>query len=439
VRSNLPAFWLVASVALGACSSAIQPEPVEGPPPPYDYNIVDPYAATVAATPPALAAKVPQEINKDELTLTVFPEREIPEIFWYAQLGFSLVYQDRPAPLIFLVAGTGAGHDSTKSRLLQSALFQAGYNVISLPSPTYPDFVMTASTTSVPGRAEDDARDLYRVMQLAYQQVKDRIEVTTFHLTGYSLGAWHSAFVAKLDAKETVFDFKNVLLINPPVSLYTSSQRLDNMLVDNIPGGNVNIGLFVQKMINQFANLYVGSDQINFTSEYLLYHLYTKLQPSDAELEALIGLAFRFASANLVFTSDVMTNFGLIVPKNLRLTPTSSLTDYFEISTRTGFISFFDDLYYPYYKARDAAVTKQQLIDEASLESIGDYLAGAKNVGLITNEDDIMLTPEQVAYLAELFGPRAKIYPTGGHVGNLATRAVTRYVQDFFRLGPGEP
>jgi hypothetical protein len=194
----------------------------------------------------------------------------------------------------------------------------------------------------------------------------------------------------------------------------------------------------MQKMINQFANLYVGSEQINFTSEYLLYHLYTKLQPSDAELEALIGLAFRFASANLVFTSDVMTNFGLIVPKNLRLTPTSSLTDYFEISTRTGFISYFDDLYYPYYKARDASVTKQQLIDEASLESIGDYLAGAENVGLITNEDDIMLTPEQVAYLAELFGPRAKIYPTGGHVGNLATRAVTRYVQDFFRLGPGE-
>ncbi len=439
MRSTLFCCWLVASIALGACSGAIQPEPIEGPPPAYDYTIVDPYAATVAGTPPALAAEVPEEINKDELTLTVFPDRKIPEVFWYAELRFSLVWQDRPAPLIFLIAGTGAGHDSTKSRYLQRALFQAGYNIISLPSPTYPDFIMTASTTGVPGRAEDDARDLYRVMQLAYQQVKDRIEVTTFHLTGYSLGAWHAAFVAKLDAEEKVFDFKNVLLINPPVSLYTSAQRLDTMLVDNIPGGNVNIGLLVQKLIDQFANLYTGSDQLSFTSEYFLYRLYTRLEPSDAELKTLIGLAFRFASANLVFTSDVMTDFGLIVPKNLRLTPTDSLTDYFEISTRIGFISYFDDLYYPYYKVKDPSVTKQQLIDQASLESIGDYLASAQNVGVITNEDDIMLTPDQVQYLAKLFGPRAKIYPTGGHVGNLETRAVTAHVENFFRLGPGAP
>lgn len=422
------------TMLLGACATPIEPEPVQGPPPPYVYTIVNPYAATVVGTPPGLAAEVPDEINQVQLELTVLPERRRPEIFWYAdKLDYSLVWQDHKAPLIFLIAGTGAGHDSVKSTYLQRALFQGGYHVISLPSPTYPDFVVTASTTGVPGRAKDDARDLYRVMQQAYAQVKDRIEVSSFHLTGYSLGAWNAAFVAELDAREKVFDFENVLLINPPVSLYTSAQRLDEMLVDNIPGGNADIGLFLEKMINQIAGLYAGADSFNFTSEYFLYRLYTRLEPSTAELEALIGLAFRFASANLVFTSDVMTNSGLIVPKNLRLTPISSLTDYFEVSARIGFIEYFDDLYYPYYKARNPSITRQQLIDEASLESIGDYLAGAQNVGLITNEDDIMLSPGQVEYLAKLFGPRARIYPTGGHVGNLGTRAVTAHVVDFFR------
>ena len=33
-------------------------------------------------------------------------------------------------------------------------------------------------------------------MQLAYDQVKAEIEVTEFHLTGYSLGAAQAAFVA---------------------------------------------------------------------------------------------------------------------------------------------------------------------------------------------------------------------------------------------------
>jgi pimeloyl-ACP methyl ester carboxylesterase len=426
---------LVASMALAACSSAIKPDPIAGPPPPYDYTIVDPFAATVAGTPPAIAAKLPVAINRDQLSLTVFPDREIPKIFWYAdELHFSLVYQAGPAPLIFLVPGTGAGPDSIKSEYLQKALFQGGYHVISLASPAEPEFIINASSTGIAGRAEDDARDLYRVMKLAYEKVKDRIQVESFHLLGYSLGSWNTAFVARLDAQERAFDFDKVLLINPPVSLYTSAGILDNMLDDNIPGGRENMGAFLGQLINQFAGLYTQEEQINFTSDYLLYNLYTRLQPSDKELAALIGLAFRFTSANLVFTSDVVTNSGLIVPKNLELGPASSLTEYFEVSMRTNFIQYFDDLYYPYFKARDPTLTRQEMIDQASLESIHDYLAHADNVGLMTNEDDIILAPGQVEYLQELFGPRAQIWPTGGHMGNLGTRAVTAYVVNYFRL-----
>jgi pimeloyl-ACP methyl ester carboxylesterase len=434
-RTVLLSVALAASVALSACSSAIKPEPEVGPPRPYDYTIVNPVAATVVGTPPGQAAEVPDVINKEELRLTVFPDREIPEVFWYAdQLQFTLVYQVGPAPLIFLVPGSGAGPESVKSQYLQKAFFQGGYHVISLASPAEPEFIITASSTGIAGRAEHDARDLYRVMQLAYEQVKDRIEVEAFHLAGYSLGAWDAAFVAHLDAQEKAIGFDRVLMINPPVSLYTSAQILDNMLDDNIPGGGRNIGLLLSRLINQFAGFYRQTGELNLTGEYLLYNLYTRLAPSDEELEALIGLAFRFTSANLMFTSDVMTNSGLIVPKNLELGPASSLTEYFEVSIRTTFIDYFNQLYYPYFKTRNPSVTEQQLIDEASLESIRDFLANAEHVGLMTNEDDIILAPGQIDYLRELFGDRAQIWPTGGHMGNLGTRAVTAYVVDYFRL-----
>ncbi len=145
-----------------------------------------------------------------------------------------------------------------------------------------------------------------------------------------------------------------------------------------------------------------------------------------------MGLAFRFSSANLAFTSDVVTHSDLIVPANLELGPATSLTDYFEVSIRTSFIEYFDRLYYPYFKARDPSTTRQQLIDEASLESIGGFLAGAQNIGLMTNEDDVILASGQIDYLRELFDGRAQIWPTGGHMGNLETRAVTAYVADFF-------
>lgn len=434
-RRTLLSCCLAASVLLGACGTAIRPEPVMGPPRPYDYTIVDPLAATVVGTPPGQAAEVPDAINKEQLRLTVFPDREIPEVFWYAdQLQFSLVYQVEPAPLVFIVPGTGAGPDSVKSEYLQKALFQGGYHVISLASPAEPEFIVTASSTGIAGRPQDDARDLYRVMQLAYEQVKDRIQVESFQLLGYSLGAWDAAFVAHLDAQEKAFDFDKVLLINPPVSLYTSAQILDKMIDENIPGGAGNIGVLFGRLINQFAGFYQQTGDLNFSSDYLLYSLYTRLVPSDEELESLIGLAFRFTSANLVFTSDVMTNSGLIVPKNLELGPASSLTEYFDVSIRMTFIDYFNDLYYPYFKQKDPSITRQDLIDQASLESIRNYLAHAENVGLMTNEDDIILAPGQIEYLQELFGPRAQIWPTGGHMGNLGTRAVTAYVVDYFRL-----
>lgn len=424
---------LAVSAVLGGCSSAIKPTPITGPPPPYDYTIVDPLAATVVGTPEAQATKVPEEINRDELSLTVFPDRDVPRVFWYAaELPFSLVYQTGPAPLVFLIAGTGAGHDSIKNQYLEKALFQGGYHVISLSSPTFPDFIITASETGVPGRAEDDARDLYRVMQLAYEQVEDRIEVERFHLTGYSLGAWDAAFVAHLDAQEQVFGFDKILLINPPVSLYNSAKILDDMLDDNIPGGAENISTFVSKVVGAIAELYGESSDVNFTGDFLLYRLYTRFEPSDEELAALIGLSFRFSSANLTFTSDVMTNSGMIVPANLRLGSASSLTEYFEIGTRTSFIEYFDDLYYPYFRARDPSITRQDLIDESSLESIGSFLASAQNIGMMTNEDDIILAPGEIEYLEELFGARAQVFPTGGHMGNLESRAVTAYVVDFF-------
>jgi hypothetical protein len=435
VRRILLGCWLASSLALCACSSAIKPTPIDGPPPPYDYTIVDPLAATVAGTPPGQAAQVPDDINRDELSLTVFPDREIPEVFWYAdQLRFSLVYQVEPAPLIFLVPGSGAGPNSIKSEYLQRALFQGGYHVISLGSPAQPEFVVTASTTGIAGRAQDDARDLYRVMQLAYEQVKDRIQVEEVHLLGYSLGALHAAFVAHLDSQEKALGFDQVLLIDPPVSIYTSAQILDSMLDENIPGGPGNIGVLLGRLVNEFATFYQqAGGELDFSSEFLLYNLYTRLQPSDEELEALIGLAFRFTSANLTFTSDVMTNAGLIVPKNLELGPASSLTEYFEVSMRLTFIDYFNDLYYPYFKERDPTITKQELIDQASLKSIQDFLADAEHVGLMTNEDDIILAPGQIEYLRELFGERAQIWPTGGHMGNLGTRAVTGYVVDYFR------
>jgi len=435
MRYMLSVAVLVIASLVGACDTISGPEamPEEEPLGLYDFPFVNPFAATVVGTPAGYRATLPRRISVDEMAIRVFEDRQTPEVFWYNdRLRFSLARQNHRAPLIFNIAGTGAGHNSNLMGVLQRAFYQAGFHVISLPSPTHSNFIVSASSTGVPGRVEDDAADLYRVMQLAYERVKGRIEVSEFYLTGYSLGGWQAAFVAHLDEQAQAFDFSKVLMINPPVSLFSSIRILDQMLIDNVPGGTAGINDFFERVFDAFVEVYKDHEFTNFGEDFL-YRAYTTRQPNDEDLAALIGLSFRLSSNNMVFTSDVMSRSGYVVPKSLELTSRSSLTEFFKVGMRLTFEEYLDQLFYPYFKARDPSLTLEDLIDEASLERIEDYLVSSPKIGLMTNEDDIILAPGEIDYLREVFGERAQIFPTGGHLGNLAQRHVIAYMTDFFR------
>jgi hypothetical protein len=400
---------------------------------PYEYPIVNPYEATVIGTPDLYRASLPEKIPVETLDMTVFGDRKPPDVFWYWDtFHYSLAYQKGRAPLIFIVAGTGASYNSANMILLQKALYQAGFHVINLSSPTHPDFIVSASVTEIPGNVLDDTQDLYRVMQLAWYQVKDRIDVSEFYLTGYSLGGAQSAFIAKLDDEKHLFNFKKVLLINPPVSLYTSVNILDTLLAENIPGGVDHFNDFFENMMNKFSKTYKKMGAVDFQGDFL-YDVY-KLEPPDEDtLKALIGLSFRLSSSNMIFTSDVVTNTGYIKPKNLVLTTADSTTDYFIVSARTTFLDYFNQMFYPYFHARQPDLTKKALIDSESLQSIEDYLKNTKKIGLVHNEDDIILAPGEIDFFRRTFGSRAKIYPNGGHCGNMIYKENVDYMIEFFK------
>ncbi len=136
---------------------------------------------------------------------------------------------------MFVIAGTGGSHARNTNLILARAFYQAGFHVISMSSPTFSNFIVSASRTAVPGHAVRDAEDLYRAMERTWEDNRGRTEVTDFYVMGYSLGAFNSAFLSLLDEQKQTFNFKKVLLINPPVRLYSSISLLDRML-ENIPG-----------------------------------------------------------------------------------------------------------------------------------------------------------------------------------------------------------
>ena len=404
----------------------------------YDYPLDNKLAATILGTPKEFKAAVPEKIKMEQKRLTVFPDRVVPELYFYQKgLQYFIVKQKGPAPLIFMIAGTGASHNSAKNQAMAKAFFQAGFHVVSIPSPTHPNFIVTASSSMVPGQLEDDSKDIYRVMQMIMEETGGRLQVTDYFLTGYSLGATQSAYVSKLDEEMKVFNFKKVLMINPSVSLFNSVQIIDDMLEKNIPGGIENFQVFWDDMFKTFSDAFDHSHAVVFGPEFL-YKAYEKKredpdhQPNDGRMSAMIGFAFRISSASMLFTSDVMSNSGVIKPKNLVLSRNETLSAYGKVTFRMRFVDYFDEILYPYYKAKQPGLSRQEMLDALGLKNIDSYLRNATKISMVTNVDDIILAPGEVDYLRQVFQDRGKFYPKGGHCGNMDYTDNVAYMIDYF-------
>ncbi|SHO42658.1 alpha/beta fold hydrolase [Desulfopila aestuarii] len=400
----------------------------------YDYPFANRYVATVVGTPAEFAEVLPADIPTKIGKIKIFPDRKVPGVLWNMdELYYSYQRQEGPAPLIFLVAGTGASFKSSKMQMMQRAFYNAGFNVVSLSSPTHPNFIVAASTSSVPGDLQEDSADLYNVMKAVWGKLQDKMNVTEFYLTGYSLGAAQSAFIAKLDEQEKAFNFKKVLMINPPVSLYNSVEILDNLLVDNIPGGLDHFNEFYQKVVKAFGETYAHGDKVEFNDQFL-YEAYKYKKPqSDEPLEALIGVSFRISSQNMVFTSDVMTKAGYVVSRDIELGRHDHITPYLKVLGRLTFLDYFEGIFMPHFKALDPSITESAMIQQLSMRSIENYLRTSPKIGMIHNEDDIILQPGEIDYLRDVLGSRATIYPHGGHCGNMAYPENVNAMVGFFQ------
>jgi hypothetical protein len=253
--------------------------------------------------------------------------------------------------------------------------------------------------------------------------------VSDFSVVGYSLGGTQAAFVAKLDEERKRFNFRKVLLINPAVSLYNSVSRIEALL-DKIPGGSRKIGVFFNSMLSKFTAFHREGNFIGIHDEFL-YAAYESEIFSEDEAGGLIGLSFRINSAGMIFASDVMTNGGYVVPKHKALGQTDSLDDYFQVCVHLSFLDYFNEYFFPYFQKQRPGLTREALIEAESLTSIEEYLRSSPKFRVMTNENDFILAPGDLDYLKQLFGERTKVYPRGGHLGNLEYRDNMAYMVDF--------
>ena len=385
----------------------------------YNFPIDDPYSATIIGSATMMTPGVSENIPLKVYEIQIKDKKNIPDVFWYAsKFKFSFSKQkNKKAPLIFVLAGTGSDYNTTRVKFMQRIFHDAGYHTIAISSQMSQQFMISASSNSVPGLLLEDNKDIYKAMKLAYNKIKDQVEVTDFYIMGYSLGGSNAAVLSYIDEKEKVFNFKRVFMVNPPVDLYNSAVKLDKYL-DNYTGGKT-------KGIEKLLNTTLAKVKGGLTSEYAnigadtIYNIVKGDILSDAEKEAYIGLAFRLASTDLNFISDFMTRSYVYTKNPEKVDNFTNMKEYFKAVNFATFEDYVNKIGFPYYKKHNKDYSIEALKREASLKVIEDYLRTSPKIAAVTNADELILNEKDFAFLKDVFKDRLVIYPKGGHCGNM--------------------
>ena len=385
----------------------------------YNFPIDDPYSATIIGSATMMTPGVSENIPLKVYEIQIKDKKEIPDVFWYAsKFKFSFSKQkNKKAPLIFVLAGTGSDYSATRVKFMQRIFHDAGYHTIAISSQMSQQFMISASTNAIPGMLIRDNEDIYKAMKLAYNKIKDQVDVTDFYIMGYSLGGANAAVLSYIDEKEKAFNFKRVFMVNPPVELYDSAVKLDKYLDDYTGGKSAGI----ERLLNTTLARVKGG----LTSEYAnigadtIYEIVKGDILSDTEKKAYIGLAFRLTSTDLNFISDFITKSHIYTKNPEKVDKFTNMKEYFKAVNFATFEDYVNKIGFPYYKKYNKDFTIEDLKREASLRVIEDYLRTSPKIAAVTNADELILNEKDIDYLKDVFKDRLIIYPKGGHCGNM--------------------
>ena len=385
----------------------------------YNFPIEDPYSATIIGSATMMTPGVSENIPLKVYEIQIKDKKEIPDVFWYAsKFKFSFSKQkNKKAPLIFVLAGTGSDYSAIRVKFMQRIFHDAGYHTIAISSQMSQQFMISASTNAIPGMLIRDNEDIYKAMKLAYNKIKDQVDVTDFYIMGYSLGGTNAAVLSYIDEKEKAFNFKKVFMVNPPVELYDSAVKLDKYLDDYTGGKSAGI----ERLLNTTLARVKGG----LTSEYAnigadtIYEIVKGDILSEAEKKAYIGLAFRLTSTDLNFISDFITKSHIYTKNPEKVDKFTNMKEYFKAVNFATFEDYVNKIGFPYYKKYNKDFTIEDLKREASLRVIEDYLRTSPKIAAVTNADELILNEKDIDYLKDIFKDRLIIYPKGGHCGNM--------------------
>jgi hypothetical protein len=393
----------------------------------YGYPYRDPYLATITAAI-VNSDRLGRRAKREVVHVPVLPGRNLlPSLEGRGAMTVAVYRQNRPAPLLFIVAGIGStpyfGLATYYARLFQ----KEGSHVVILPSPMSWNFALASSRSGAPGYAPEDARDLYEAMQrtLALLRTRYGMKVTTVNFMGASLGALEGAYLSAIDADEGKIGIARYLLINPPVDLAHAFTKVAEWHALGAKFGAERAKGLVGKalrIVESFATDrrddpaifdLVARDFEGFTTEEIQFLIAEDLQAALPEL----------AHVTQTIQAPPARAAKREATERLRETTTLSLATYSE------------KIALPLWRAQagEPDADLDSFVRRGSLAPILDRLRGNPKVRIMHNADDFLAERRSTEAFAEALSGQVTLYPYGGHLGNLWYRENREAILRYFK------
>jgi len=414
-------------------------------------------------------------------SVPVFPNRE--------EMEYKVWLQDKKdAPLAVIVPGTGSHCTNDTACTLGEIYYDQGYTVVAMSNTMNWQFVESASSSWVPGFTPDDARDTSRAIAAAIEDLeknKDRTFPKRI-LTGVSLGAMQTLFIAAMEKTQPNLKFDRYLAINPPVDMLTAVRKVDGCISasKNWPENQ----FFARLAVGAYKYMNIAPKQEKpFTGANTAVHeqamgkpapgtapvapnavVHSQVLPggaaapatapaapgkmaaasgpfvaddrvvkpahsadylpfSQTEAQVLIGLSFKMTIQEIIASIHQHHNMGILKTPYTWGTRTQlyqEINDYnFEKYCRTFMVKYYSD--------KDKhPVTVEQLNDRASILRIMPALVNNDKIRILQTGNDFLENEADRHWLVKQFGSRCVLFRDGGHLGELYYAKVRDYVAE---------
>lgn len=386
---------------------------------------------SLAMTLSTVAIAPSKDLAKEEF-LTVIPGRSNVPLMdkKSGKVGFTYLLQSKKdAPLVFLIPGTGGSYKSTTSGYIAEKLFAQGYHTVTIDNAFNWKFVIGGSTNAIPGYIAEDAKDLYRVMKKvrAYLKAGHGVNPSGHSLVGYSMGGLHSLFLKRMDDEIKEFSFDRVLMINPPVDLLYGVQALDQLYKKGESLGKDKQGQTFMRLLDVGEKLLEKSN--GDLKSIDLEKVVNDLNFSDAEYAYLISFTFRSSLRDVIYASQQVKDLGILKYKATKYKQNARLNE----ASQFSFADYMKLFVLPSAQQKmGVEYSSEDLNRDSSLYQFEKMLKNDPRVFLVHSQDDFLLAPGDAQWLSQAFGPRAVIFPYGGHCGNIAFPQFAEFLNFIF-------